>query len=83
MLASHLLLEIGQQFLEDLEALVRVGWIATLETVLKHGVIEFEKAFYTEFICTGLTYLVVHGLLVNADYPGCLAVGDSLLLEEQ
>ena len=73
----------GQQFLENLEALVRVGWIAALETVLKHGVVEFEKAFHAEFICTGLTYVVVHGLLVDADYRGSLAVGDSLLLEEK
>ena len=83
MLAFHLFLEIRQQLLEDLEALVGVGWIAALETMLKHGVIEFEKTFYAELVCTGLTYVVVHGLLVDADYRGSLAVGDSLLLEEK
>ena len=80
MLAFHLLLEIGQQILEDLEALVRVGRIAALETMLKHGVVEFEKAFYAEFICTGLTYIVVCGLLVDADNLGCFAVGEPSFL---
>ena len=57
--ACHLLLEIGQQLLEDLEVLVGVGRIATLETMLEHGVIEFEKAFYAEFICTGLRFTAI------------------------
>ena len=51
--------------------------------MLKHGVIEFEKTFYTEFIGKCLLYVVVHGLLVDADYCGRLAVGDSLLLQEK
>ena len=57
--------------------------IAALETMLKHGIIEFEKTFYTELIGKGLLYVVVHGLLVDADYSGHLAVGDFLLLKEQ
>ena len=72
----HLLLEIGKQFLEHLEAFVCVCWTATLETMLKHGVIELEKTFYAEFIGKSLLYVVVHGLLVDADYCCHLEVGD-------
>ena len=82
-LALHFLLEIGKQCLEHLKTPVGICRIAALETMLKHGVIEFEKTFYAELVCTGLTYVVVHGLLVDADYRGSLAVGDSLLLEEK
>ena len=74
-LALHLLLEIGKQFLEHLEAFVCVCWTATLQAMFKHGVIEFEKTFYAEFIGKGLLYVVVHGLLVDAEYCGHLAVG--------
>ena len=83
MLAFHLLLEIGKQCLEHLKTPVGICRIATLETMLKHGVIEFEKTFYAELIGKGLPYVVIHGLLVDADYCGRLAVGDSLLLQEQ
>ena len=38
---------------------------------------------YAKFIGKGLLYVVVHGLLVDADYCGRLAVGDSLLLKEK
>ena len=30
-----------------------------------------------------LLYVIVHGLLVDADYYGRLAVGDSLLIKEK
>ena len=83
MLALHLLLEIGKQCLEYFKTPVGICRIATLQTMFKHGVVEFEKTFYTEFIGKGLLYVVVHGLLVDADYCGRLAVGDSLLLQEQ
>ena len=83
MLALHLLLEIGKQCLEHLKMLVGICCIATLQTMFKHGVVEFEKTFYTELIGKGLLYVVVHGLLVDADYCGRLAVGDSLLLKEK
>lgn len=82
-LAPHFLLEIGKQCLEHLKTPVGICRIAALETMLKHGVIEFEKTFYAEFIGKGLLYVVVHGLLVDADYCGRLAVGDSLLLKEK
>ena len=83
MLALHLLLEIWKQCLEHFKTPVGICRIATLETMFKHGVIEFEKTFYAEFIGKGLLYVVVHGLLVDADYCGRLAVGDSLLLKEK
>lgn len=46
----------------------------------KQGGVKFEKAYYAEFISTGSTHVVVHGLLVDANYSGSLTVGDSLLL---
>ena len=82
-LALHLLLEIGKQCLEHLKTPVGICRIAALEAMLKHGVVEFEKTFYTEFIGKGLLYVIVHGLLVDTDYCGRLAVGDSLLLKEK
>lgn len=83
MLALHLLLEVWKQFLKHLEALVCICRITALEAMLQHRIIEFEKTFYTEFVGKGLPYVVVCGLLVDADYLGCLAVGDALLLQEQ
>ena len=83
MLALHLLLKIRQQFLEHLETLVRVCRVAALEARLKHGDLQFEKTVYAEFIGKGLSYVVVCGLFVDADNIGCLAVGGTLLLQEQ
>ncbi|GAE17232.1 hypothetical protein JCM6292_3814 [Bacteroides pyogenes JCM 6292] len=37
--------------------------------MLQHRIIKFEKTFYTEFVGKGLPYVVVCGLLVDADYP--------------
>ena len=81
-LALHLLLEIGKQCLEYFKTPVGICRIATLQTMFK-GVVKFEKTFYTELIGKGLLYVVVHGLLVDADYCGRLAVGDTLLLKEK
>ena len=82
-LAPHLFLEVWKQFLEHLEATVRVCGVAALEAMLQHGIVEFEKAVYAESVGKSLPYVVVCGLLVDADYLGGLAVGDTLLLQEQ
>ena len=82
-LALHFLLKIWKQLLENPEAPVRVCGAAPLETVLKHGVVESEKAVDAQFVGKGLPHIVVHCLLVDADYSGGLAVGDTLLLQEK
>ena len=50
--------------------------------MLQHRIIKFEKALYAESVGKCLPYVVVCGLLVDADYLGGLAVGDTLLLQE-
>ena len=48
--------------------------------MLKYGIVEFQKLVDAEFIVLSLVYIMVYGLLVDADYSGYLAVGDALLL---
>ena len=78
---AHLLLEVGQQRLEFLETLVRIGCIASLQTMFQHRVIQFQKPVDTERISQGFPHVVVHCLLIHAYLSGCFAVGDVLLFQ--
>ena len=80
MLALHLLLKIWKKGFECFKTLVAICRIAALETVLKNGIIQPDKFIKAQAVSADLVHVVVHCLLVHADYIGSLAVGDSALL---
>lgn len=83
MLALHLRLQIRQQLLELLEALIRIGRIASFKAVFQFWILQLKKLINAKRVSVDLLHVIIHSLLVHADSRSYLAVGDSLLLEKQ
>lgn len=66
MLTLHLLLKMWKKGSECFKALVTIGRITALETVLKNGIVQPGKFVKVQAVSVDL---------VHANYIGCLAVG--------